>query len=105
MYLNHSFFKMSLYSRNIAPGHPPGGQHVVGARGLVAMGHGGALAQEQGPVVAEFVVIPGILHRLDLQVLRGVPVISQLSQYWPLIGSPVAQAGRLLPAFNQNNLP
>ena len=77
---------------------------MVGARGLIAVGHCGALAQEQGPVVAEVVVIPGVLYRLDLQVLRGVPVIGQWSQYWPLIGSPVAQAGRLLPAVNQNNL-
>ena len=71
------------------------------------MGHGGALAQEQGPVVAEVVVIPGVLNRLDLQVLRGVPgngqslqayrpligqvlqcypLIGQMSQYWPLTG-------------------
>ena len=69
-----------------APGHPPGGQHVVGARGLVAVSHSGALAQEQRPVVTEIVMIPGILHSLDLQVLRCVPVIGQLSQYWPLIG-------------------
>ena len=82
---------------------------MVGARGLVAVGNGGALAEEQGPVVAEVVVIPIVLHSLDLQVLRGVSVIGQLSQYWPLIGchssSPVAQPGRLLPAVHQYNLP
>ena len=48
---------------------------MVGARGLVAVCDGGALAQEQGPVVAEVVVIPGVLHSLDLQVFRSVPEI------------------------------
>ena len=57
---------------------------MVGARGLVAVCDGGALAEEQGPVVAEVIVIPGVLHRLDLQVLRGVPGIDQLLQYFPL---------------------
>ena len=52
---------------------------MVGARGLVPVGHSGALAQEQGPVVAEVVMIPGVLHRLDLKVLRGVPGNGQLS--------------------------
>lgn len=25
------------------PGHPPGGQHMVGTTGLIAVGHGGSL--------------------------------------------------------------
>ena len=63
---------------------------MVGARGLVPVCHGGALAQEQGPVVAEVVVIPGVLHRLDLQVLRGVPgngpsVITIMTSNWSIV--------------------
>ena len=50
---------------------------MVGAGGLVAVCDGGALAQKQRPVVAEVVVIPVVLHSLDLQVLRSVPVISR----------------------------
>ena len=91
-----------------APGHPPGWQHVVGARGLVAVCDGGALAQKQRPVVAEVVVIPGVLHSLDLQVLRSVPVISRstvtiLFTDTSALNWPVAQPGRLLSAVYQHD--
>ena len=78
---------------------------MVGARGLVPVRHGGALAQEQRPVVAEMLVIPGVIMvRVRVKMSLMLPVVLQGLDLQVLRGVPVAQPGRLLPGLHHYDL-
>ena len=68
------------------------------------MRHGGALAQEQGPVVAEMLVIPGVIMRVRVKLSLMLPVVLQGLNLQVLRGVPVAQPGSLLPGLHHHDL-